>query len=161
MQSIVKPPANQPEKGILDVAVKFSNTCSTDFDNPDRTTISDFVRECLKKVLFHANVIDLNELCLIPRKHVWKIEMEIICLNLNGSILDLSLLAAICALKYCMHCYFIIIFFLLVFIVICLVGKLRKYEVDLDFDIITPTETFDNLQVNCYPTFSTFCIIDE
>lgn len=100
-QSLVKPPSDKPDKGIIDVEVNFSNTCSTDLENPDRTSICDLVRECIKKVLFHAKVVDLNALCLVPRKHVWKLELEIICLNLNGSIVDLSLLAAICALKFC------------------------------------------------------------
>ncbi|KAH9390110.1 hypothetical protein TYRP_007659 [Tyrophagus putrescentiae] len=138
--SLVKPPSDKPDKGIIDVEVNFSNTCSTDLENPDRTSICDLVRECIKKVLFHAKVVDLNALCLVPRKHVWKLELEIICLNLNGSIVDLSLLAAICALKFC---------------------KLRKYDIDLDFDTIAPTETFEALQVQSYPIFTTFCIVKD
>lgn len=99
---MVKPQLNEPEKGVLDLNVIFSNVCSTDLDNPDRTAVADLVRECLKKVFFHSNMIDLSNLCLIARKYVWKIELEIICLNMNGSIVDLSLMAATSALKFCM-----------------------------------------------------------
>lgn len=40
-------------------------------------------------------------------------------------------------------------------------GKLRKYDIDLDFDTIAPTETFEALQVQSYPIFTTFCIVNE
>lgn len=126
--------------GIFDLDVKFSNTCSTDLDNPDRATISDFVRECVKKVLMHAKVIDMEHLCLISRKFVWKLSVEIICLNLNGSIVDMAIVALICALKKC---------------------KLPKYDVDYEFDIVTPTEAYEQLKINCVPIYTTFSVINK
>lgn len=126
--------------GILDLSVKFSNTCSSDLTSPDRATISDFVRECLKKALHHANVIDMENLCLIARKFVWKLQVEIICLNLNGSIVDMAMVALLCALRRC---------------------RLRQYDVDHEFDLVTASDSYEPLKINCYPIFTTFAVINK
>ena len=161
-KSLVKPPTEKPDKGIIDISVKFPNICFTDTDNPDPTTTCDFVRECIKKVLIHSNVIDLNELCLLPKKQVWKLDIEIICLNLNGSIVDLSMLSILFALKYCRFFLFtyLNLFIKLIICLYCL-GKLQKYDIDLEFDLITPTKEFSYLKINTYPIFITICLIKE
>lgn len=94
-----KPLNEKPKEGILEINVRFA--CSNENDNPDRITISDYICECVKKVLGHAKTLDLEELCLIPNKYAWTIALEIICLDLDGSVVDLSLLAALGALKKC------------------------------------------------------------
>lgn len=138
--SLVKPNTDKPDEGIIEIDVRFSNTCTNELDNPDRTTISGYVRECVKKILSHAKCINLSQLCLIPRKYCWKIMLEIICLNMDGSIVDLSLLATLVALKKC---------------------KLRKYEIETEFGLITPTNEYEKIEIRTCPMLCTFVIIDK
>nr|XP_027201705.1 exosome complex component RRP43-like [Dermatophagoides pteronyssinus] len=138
--SLVKPTTIKPDEGIIEIDVRFSNTGSNELENPDRTTISGYVRECVRKILSHSKCINLKQLCLIPRKYCWKIMLEIICLNMDGSIVDLSLLASLVALKQC---------------------NLRKYEIDNEFDLITMTNEFEKINIRTYPMLCTFVIIDK
>lgn len=134
------PPTDRPDEGILDLNVKFSNTCTIEFDNFDRTVVADYVRECLKKVFQHARVIDLGALCLVPGKHVWRLELEVVCLNFNGSLPDMSLLAAVAALQQC---------------------RLTRYEVDDELDLITPTKEHIQLKLRCYPQIVSFVVLKK
>ncbi|KAH7646536.1 exosome complex component rrp43-like [Dermatophagoides farinae] len=121
--SLVKPNTDKPDEGIIEIDVRFSNTCTNELDNPDRTTISGYVRECVKKFY-----------------HMQNIMLEIICLNMDGSIVDLSLLATLVALKKC---------------------KLRKYEIETEFGLITPTNEYEKIEIRTCPMLCTFVIIDK
>ncbi|KAF7488891.1 Exosome complex component RRP43 [Sarcoptes scabiei] len=138
--AIVKPEMNRPEEGILSIDVRFSSTISNEIDNPDRTTYSSYVRECLLKILANSKFIDLRELCLIPRKKAWQISAEIVCLNMDGCIIDQSLIVLLAALKKC---------------------RFPRYDVNAEFEMITKTDEMIGLKFLHIPIINTFSIINN
>lgn len=100
-QSLVTPPMDCPDKGILNAFFRFSETCCANLNNYDRTVIVEFVQATLDKILFHSNIIDLHELCLIEGKYVWEIQLEVICMNLNSGIMEAVLMGVLSTLLQC------------------------------------------------------------
>ena len=53
----------------------------------------------INEVIQNSKIIDLEKLCIKPGKHVWAIYIDLICLNYDGNILDVSIKALCAALR--------------------------------------------------------------
>ena len=51
------------------------------------------------EVIQNSQIIDLEKLCINPGKLVWAIYIDLICLNYDGNILDVSIKALCAALR--------------------------------------------------------------
>ncbi len=46
-------------------------------------------------------IIDLKDLCIQQSKWVWVLHADLLCLNLDGGLLDACVIALVAALKNC------------------------------------------------------------
>ena len=53
----------------------------------------------INEVIQNSKIIDLEKLCIKPGRLVWVIYIDLICLNYDGNILDVSIKALCAALK--------------------------------------------------------------
>lgn len=56
-----------------------------------------FIAELVKNEL----IIELEKLCIRETKWVWVLHIDLICLNLDGGLLDTCVIALVAALKDC------------------------------------------------------------
>lgn len=48
---------------------------------------------------FRSKVVPLSDLCIRPRKAVWALYIDVVCINYDGNAFDCAVLAVMAALK--------------------------------------------------------------
>ncbi len=95
---IVPPFSDTPEEGVLVVHAEFVPLASSTFEPgpPDENALE--LARVIDRSLREVKAIPLNELVLEPKKHVWRIFVDIYVLNHDGNLYDASMLATMAAL---------------------------------------------------------------
>ena len=89
-------PAN-PDDGILDISVKLPPNSLHKYKwNKDAYADQEQVMaERMRQVILSSQCFDLKQLVIQSGKHVWQIELEVICLDFDGNIFDVALTALV------------------------------------------------------------------
>ncbi|KAI8833716.1 exosome component 8, isoform CRA_c [Chytridium lagenaria] len=93
------PNTNNPTQGFLVPNVDFPAICSPTFRPGAPSPFVQSVSELVNSVLQKAEVLDLDELCVVEGKAVWVVYADIVFLNYEGNAVDAALAALVAALR--------------------------------------------------------------
>lgn len=82
----------------INIKVELPPICSGPTDNKSQLT-EHLLTRTLKNILYDSNCIDEQSLIVDEIDSYWSIDIEVICLNYDGSILDAALVAILSSLK--------------------------------------------------------------
>ncbi|KAK8814096.1 hypothetical protein WA158_007958 [Blastocystis sp. Blastoise] len=86
------------ETGNIDVSVMLSPLCSTKFNVGKPSAESVALSQYLHDLCVNS-LIDLSDLVIIPKKYVWTLHADLICLDYDGNAIDTATYALYGALK--------------------------------------------------------------
>ena len=79
--------------------LELSPMCHSQFKPGPPSETAQVASYFINEVIQNSKIIDLEKLCIKPGKHVWAIYIDLICLNYDGNILDVSIKALCAALR--------------------------------------------------------------
>lgn len=94
-----QPDPDAPDRGFLDVVVEFPPMCSASTRPGRPNDDAHFVARRIEDALLDSAAIDKRKLSIKEGLWVWKICLDIYCLDHDGSVLDAGLMAALAALR--------------------------------------------------------------
>lgn len=101
MQEVAPPLSEEPSKGFIVPNVTLPPLCSSQIKSgpPGETAqaATQFIAELVKNNL----IIELEKLCIKETKWVWVLHVDLMCLNLDGGLLDTCVIALVAAMKDC------------------------------------------------------------
>jgi len=96
---IAKPRTETPNQGYIVPNLELSPMCHSQFKPGPPSETAQVASYFINEVIQNSKIIDLEKLCIKPGKHVWAIYIDLICLNYDGNILDVSIKALCAALR--------------------------------------------------------------
>ena len=97
--SVVKPYEDSPFEGIFTISTEFSPMAAASFE-PGRTGPYELVlSRTLDNTLRRARALDLESLCILAKKLVWSVRVDVHFLDHDGGLVDAACVAVIAALS--------------------------------------------------------------
>ena len=94
-----QPDPDAPDRGFLDVVVEFPPMCSASTRPGRPNDDAHFVARRIEDALLDSAAIDKRKLTIKEGLWVWKICLDVNCLDHDGGVLDAGLMAALAALR--------------------------------------------------------------
>ena len=97
--SIGAPFPDTPDQGALMVNVELIPMANPEFESGPPGIESIEISRQVDKVIRESHVIDMKKLCIEEGEKVWIVSIDIIPINANGNLIDVSCLASLAALQ--------------------------------------------------------------
>lgn len=101
MQEIGPPEKDEPSKGFIVTNVTLPPLCSPRIKSGPPGETAQAATQFLAELVCNDTIIDAKNLCITESKWVWVLHADLICLNLDGGLLDACSIALVAALKNC------------------------------------------------------------
>jgi len=93
--TLTEPDEANPKEGFLEMSIELPQVCcpSARFkENRQKTNDESIaITEKLKGIIKESGCFDLEQLCVIENKWVWKLTLQVICLDFDGNYYDACL----------------------------------------------------------------------
>ncbi|EZA50937.1 exosome complex component RRP43 [Ooceraea biroi] len=96
---LATPKVDTPDHGYVVPNVELSPLCSSRFRPGPPGEQAQVLSKCIDVILNNSAALDLKDLCICKSKLVWVLYCDILCLNYNGSVLDVCTGAIMAAFK--------------------------------------------------------------
>lgn len=96
---LARPSAAYPEHGIVVPNIELTPACSPKLRPGAPSEEAQVATRLLTELLTNSECLDLTELCVVRERLVWVLYCDIVCLDHDGSVLDVAAIALIAALK--------------------------------------------------------------
>ncbi|CAG7849319.1 Exosome complex component rrp43 AltName: Full=Ribosomal RNA-processing protein 43 [Serendipita indica DSM 11827] len=96
---IAEPDLDAPTRGFIVPNVEISAICAARFKPGPPSEEAQIISEQLNQIIAKSKCLPLDSLCIEPRKAVWTIYIDAVCINYDGNALDATLLAMTTALS--------------------------------------------------------------
>lgn len=93
------PRNDTPDHGYIVPNVELSPLCSSKFRPGPPSEQAQVLSKLIDIIISNSTALDLKDLCICKGKLVWVLYCDILCLNYNGSVIDVCTGAAVAALK--------------------------------------------------------------
>lgn len=97
--SVVKPYEDSPFEGIFTISTEFSPMASSSFEPARVGPYELILSRTLDNTIRRARALDLESLCILAKKLVWSIRVDVHFLDHDGGLVDASCVAVIAALQ--------------------------------------------------------------
>ena len=97
----VAPALDAPDLGVLEVTVELPPMCSASTRPGRPSEEAAHATRRIADALADARVVDLTKLCIKEGLWAWKVSLDVYCLDKDGGVIDVGLLAAVAALRDC------------------------------------------------------------
>ena len=97
----VAPALDAPDLGVLEVTVELPPMCSASTRPGRPSEEAAHATRRIADALADARVVDLTKLCIKEGLWAWKVSLDVYCLDNDGGVIDVGLLAAVAALRDC------------------------------------------------------------
>ena len=97
----VAPTLDAPDLGVLEVTVELPPMCSASTRPGRPSEEAAHATRRIADALADARVVDLTKLCIKEGLWAWKVSLDVYCLDNDGGVIDVGLLAAVAALRDC------------------------------------------------------------
>lgn len=97
----VAPALDAPDLGVLEVTVELPPMCSASTRPGRPSEEAAHATRRIADALADARVVDLTKLCIKEGLWAWKVSLDVYCLDDDGGVIDVGLLAAVAALRDC------------------------------------------------------------
>jgi exosome complex component RRP43 len=126
--------------GFLIPNIELSKLCSPKYRAIGVSVDSQVMSQTLFNIMVNSECLDPADLCIAKGKLVWVLYCDLVCLDDDGSVLDVAVLALSTALKSL---------------------KLPKVDYDVDTKVIKVDDTIKSpLKLKCLPVASTFILFE-
>ncbi|KDQ17394.1 hypothetical protein BOTBODRAFT_30200 [Botryobasidium botryosum FD-172 SS1] len=98
--TIVRPRADRPYEGLLNIHSEISPMASSVYDSGRPSEEEVVITRMLEKVLKKSDALDRESLCIVAGQQVWSIRLTLHFLSDEGNMLDCACLAGVAALKH-------------------------------------------------------------
>jgi exosome complex component RRP43 len=98
---LIEPKSESPDEGLITITVELPALCSVKYSSGVGNSDALVLQQLLQNVINQSKPIDLKKLCISEAKFVWNLNIEVICLNNDGNIIDCALIAILAALQSC------------------------------------------------------------
>eukprot|EP00371_Babesia_bovis_P000533 XP_001609180.1 3' exoribonuclease family, domain 1 containing protein [Babesia bovis T2Bo] len=95
---IVPPNVEHPTEGIVTFSVELSPMCSLNYEPGKASDVEQEISYAIEKIYKDSGIIDVESLCIVSRKHVWCLRVNIHILQNDGNLLDATNIAVFKAL---------------------------------------------------------------
>ncbi|CRK88448.1 CLUMA_CG002200, isoform A [Clunio marinus] len=138
---LAEPDSSEPSNGFIVPNIELTKLCSPKYRAIGVSLDSQIMNQTLYNILFNSGCVDLTELCIAKGKLVWVLYCDLVCLDDDGSVLDVASLALITALKSL---------------------KLPKVNYDLDTKVIKVDDTIKKgINLKALPVTTTFITFEQ
>jgi exosome complex component RRP45 len=97
--SVIKPYDDSPFEGIFTITTEFSPMASSSFEPARVGPYELLLSRTLDNTLRRARALDLESLCILAKKLVWGIRVDVHFLDHDGGLVDAACVAVIAALS--------------------------------------------------------------
>lgn len=97
--AVVKPYDDSPFEGIFTISTEFSPMASSSFEPARVGPYELILSRTLDNTLRRARALDLESLCILAKKLVWSIRVDVHFLDHDGGLVDAACVAVIAALS--------------------------------------------------------------
>lgn len=127
--------------GFIVPNIDLTKMCSPKYRAIGVSVDAQVMSQALFNIIINSECIDPSDLCIAKGKLVWVLYCDLVCLDDDGSVLDVAVLALTTALKSL---------------------KLPKVEYDVDTKIIKVNDKQkSSLKLKCLPVASTFIMFEN
>lgn len=99
LKELCQPKPETADQGFLIPNVELPPLCSAKFKPGPPSEQAQIATQLVADIVKNSKCLDLKSLCLFPDKLAWCLYADLICLDLDGSLIDVCLIALIAALK--------------------------------------------------------------
>ncbi|XP_002120565.2 exosome complex component RRP43 [Ciona intestinalis] len=96
---LTQPTAEEPKKGIIVPNLDLPALCSSKFKPGPPNTQAQVGTKFLDNLMKIANLVNPEDLCIVPDKLVWVLYCDVTCLNYDGCVIDAAVIALVAALR--------------------------------------------------------------
>jgi len=96
---VAPPLSEQPSKGFIVPNVTLPPMCSSQIKSGPPGEMAQAATQFIAELVKNELIIELEKLCIRETKWVWVLHIDLICLNLDGGLLDTCVIALVAALK--------------------------------------------------------------
>lgn len=97
--SVVKPYEDSPFEGIFTISTEFSPMASSSFEPSRVGPYELLLSRTLDNTLRRARALDLESLCILAKKLVWAVRVDVHFLDHDGGLVDAACVAVVAALS--------------------------------------------------------------
>ncbi len=138
---LVEPENTDPDIGYIVPNIDLSKLCSPKYRAIGVSVDGQILSQTLFNIIVNSGCIDSTDLCIAKGKLSWVLYCDLVCLDDDGSILDVSVIALMTALRSL---------------------KLPKVEYDVDTKVIkVDKEQKISINLKCIPISSTFMAFEK
>lgn len=99
VQEIAVPGMDEPAKGFIIPNVTLPPLCSSKIKSGPPGEAAQTATQFIAELVANNIILDLHTLCIHSSKWAWVLHCDLVCINLDGSLLDACVIALITALK--------------------------------------------------------------
>lgn len=96
---LAEPDNTEPNFGFVVPNIDMTKLCSPKYRAVGVSLDAQIMNQTLYNILINSNCLDLTELCIAKGKLVWTLYCDLVCLDDDGSVLDVAVIALMSALK--------------------------------------------------------------
>lgn len=138
---LAEPDNSDPNIGFIVPNIDLSKLCSSKYRAMGVSVDGQILSQTLFNIIVNSECIDPADLCIAKRKLAWVLYCDLVCLDDDGSVLDVAVIALVTALRSV---------------------KLPKVDYDIDTKVIkVDDEDRTPLKLKCLPITSTFKVFEN
>lgn len=139
---LAEPNNTDPSIGFLVPNIELSKLCSPKYRAIGSSVDAQILSQALFNIIINSECLDPADLCISKGKLTWVLYCDLICLDDDGSILDVAVVSLMTALK---------------------TVRLPKIDYDADTKLIKVRDDEEKIPLNlkCLPVASTFMIFEK
>lgn len=101
VQEVAAPERERPGHGFIVANVTLPPLCSSRIKSGPPGETAQTASQFMAELVASDSVLALDRLCIETAKWVWVLHADLVCLNLDGGLLDACVLALVAALSNC------------------------------------------------------------
>ena len=104
-QEVAPPSQDQPGLGFIIPNVTLPPMCSSRIKSGPPGETAQAATQYMAELVKNDLVMELKNLCIVESKWVWVLHADLLCINLDGGLLDACVIALTAAMKNCRKQY--------------------------------------------------------
>jgi len=96
---LAPPKPEDPAKGFLVPNVELPPICHSQFRPGPPSEQAQTASNFLRQVIDNSRLVNLEDLCVKPGKLAWVLNVDVMCLNHDGNVIDAAVKASVAALR--------------------------------------------------------------
>lgn len=140
-QELAEPDNAEPSLGFIVPNIDMTKLCSPKYRAVGVSLDSQILNQTLFNIIINSGCVDLSQLCIAKGKLAWVLYCDCVCLDDDGAVLDVAVIALMAALKSLL---------------------LPKVDYDVDTKTIkVDDKSKAHLTVKCLPVATTFITFEQ